>query len=500
MDKSKGVTETERMLADFGDRTFLRLWSYANPYKDDGHEMCDLFAVFGNEVFIFFDREVTLSADESKDPAVLWDRWKRNVIDRQVKTAHGVERYIRMGRPIYLDAKKEHPFPIPIDVSKVTFHKIIVAHGAKEACERASPDNEYGSLAIAYADASEPPPAFPFMVQIDRSNPVHVFDSHNLPILLSELDTVTDFPNYLHEKIRAVGRYQGLLYCGEEDLLAHYLHNYDEDTKRHFIGVPSDSDATGLYIEEGEWAGFIETAVYQTTKVANQISYRWDELIQRTCQNSLDGVLLGDANLAQGHSAIYEMVKEPRFMRRELYKNMANAVQSFPDRKADQLMRLVRLLMSSEPDVAYLFLQLAAPDHIKKRADYREKRQAMLEIACGAAKNKFPYLVKIVGIAIDAPRYSNGVDGEDFILLSCETWTEEQRKLYEERNESLGFFRSSTLQTHHDRFSEFVQPDEASSSIAPLRAAGLPKVGRNEPCPCGSGRKFKKCHGGAGAA
>ena len=24
---------------------------------------------------------------------------------------------------------------------------------------------------------------------------------------------------------------------------------------------------------------------------------------------------------------------------------------------------------------------------------------------------------------------------------------------------------------------------------------GVPKVGRNEPCPCGSGRKYKHCHG-----
>lgn len=24
----------------------------------------------------------------------------------------------------------------------------------------------------------------------------------------------------------------------------------------------------------------------------------------------------------------------------------------------------------------------------------------------------------------------------------------------------------------------------------------VPKVGRNEPCPCGSGKKYKKCHGG----
>jgi preprotein translocase subunit SecA len=26
-----------------------------------------------------------------------------------------------------------------------------------------------------------------------------------------------------------------------------------------------------------------------------------------------------------------------------------------------------------------------------------------------------------------------------------------------------------------------------------------PKVGRNDPCPCGSGRKYKKCHGAAAA-
>jgi uncharacterized protein YecA (UPF0149 family) len=28
----------------------------------------------------------------------------------------------------------------------------------------------------------------------------------------------------------------------------------------------------------------------------------------------------------------------------------------------------------------------------------------------------------------------------------------------------------------------------------PVRNA-VPKTGRNDPCPCGSGKKFKKCHG-----
>jgi preprotein translocase subunit SecA len=31
-------------------------------------------------------------------------------------------------------------------------------------------------------------------------------------------------------------------------------------------------------------------------------------------------------------------------------------------------------------------------------------------------------------------------------------------------------------------------------SVTTVKSAG-PKVGRNDPCPCGSGRKYKKCHG-----
>jgi preprotein translocase subunit SecA len=36
---------------------------------------------------------------------------------------------------------------------------------------------------------------------------------------------------------------------------------------------------------------------------------------------------------------------------------------------------------------------------------------------------------------------------------------------------------------------------EAASARATAPAAAAPRVGRNEPCPCGSGKKFKHCHG-----
>jgi preprotein translocase subunit SecA len=46
----------------------------------------------------------------------------------------------------------------------------------------------------------------------------------------------------------------------------------------------------------------------------------------------------------------------------------------------------------------------------------------------------------------------------------------------------------------------YTHPNEdgsVSQEAGPSTAAAdaIPKVGRNEPCPCGSGRKYKNCHG-----
>ncbi len=57
-------------------------------------------------------------------------------------------------------------------------------------------------------------------------------------------------------------------------------------------------------------------------------------------------------------------------------------------------------------------------------------------------------------------------------------------------------------QTHHER-AEFEKDrgrwffvDGKPVSTEPVRRAG-PRVGRNDPCPCGSGKKYKKCCGKA---
>lgn len=477
------------MLAEFCERSFLKLWSYPNPFKEDGHELCDLLAVFGDYIFIFFDREKKLAEEPDRDPQVLWDRWKRNVVDRQIRTAHGAERYIRGDRPVFLDAKRTTPFPLPIDSQKAIIHKIIVAHGAKEACERASDQNVYGSLAITYC-VSDGGPTQPFHIEIDHRNPVHVFDSHNFSIILTELDTVTDFSSYLDEKLRAVAEFDALAYCGEEDLLGHYLLNYDRETDRHIIGMKR-SDVNCVIIGEGEWHDFIKTDLYRNTKNEDRISYFWDELIQRTCQNAVTGALGGNSDLLRGQSAIFEMVREPRFIRRALADKIKRAVMNFPDHPG-QFTRQVTFLPSHLSEVGYVFFQLRVPaSYREKDPDYRDKRRTILEIACGAAKNEFPHLTKVIGIGIDAPKFAGKEDSEDFLLLPCATWTDDMRAYYEEQNRDWQFFATPQLQQFNEHITQFVPPSSATTSAArPSRT-----IGRNERCPCGSGRKYKKCHG-----
>jgi preprotein translocase subunit SecA len=62
--------------------------------------------------------------------------------------------------------------------------------------------------------------------------------------------------------------------------------------------------------------------------------------------------------------------------------------------------------------------------------------------------------------------------------------------------------QAGRMQFQHPETGGFGADEEAAQALAQaevgegvlMRAAG-PKVGRNDPCPCGSGKKFKQCHG-----
>ncbi|SOZ36123.1 preprotein translocase subunit SecA [Cupriavidus neocaledonicus] len=78
---------------------------------------------------------------------------------------------------------------------------------------------------------------------------------------------------------------------------------------------------------------------------------------------------------------------------------------------------------------------------------------------------------------------------------------EELEQASEQIEEGLSHLEN--VQYKHDEFAEGREPVEEAPSprtgtalaAAELALAGMPKVGRNDPCPCGSGKKFKQCHG-----
>jgi hypothetical protein len=484
IEKSEGVTATERSLAALCDRTFLNLWHYPNPYKADGKELCDLLVVFESDVFLFFDRESRIFDRIDKDQNILWTRWKRTAVDAQIATAKGAKKYLKNNdNPIYLDANCTKPFPLVFDRASARVFKIVVAHGAREACQASSDSNVSGSLAISYGENQST--TWPFFVGLDRFDPVHVFDSENLRIALTELDTVFDFKAYLVAKESAISEHKFLSYCGEEDLIAHYFLNFDEKGKRYNIGLPvgASKEYDGIIIAEGGWSRFVVSDAYARRKEANRSSYLWDNLLQRTGANALSGKLLGDDKVFQGKSAILEMAKEPRVSRRGISDAMMQAIRNFPPHEGGGIMRNVSFIPSFFEGTGYVFLQISVKNIVDYDNDYRPKRRALLTVACGAAKIKFPSLKKVVGIAIDAPRYAENRNSEDFALLYCDNWTEEDRNHYQEINRELRFFQTNKIKIHERHISEF--PD------AELHRRG--KVGRNDPCPCGSGKKSKRC-------
>jgi len=76
------------------------------------------------------------------------------------------------------------------------------------------------------------------------------------------------------------------------------------------------------------------------------------------------------------------------------------------------------------------------------------------------------------------------------LLMTVEVRSEQQIEEAEKKHPQV-----ENVQYHHADYDEALGArDEAPKPQQPVERA-LPKVGRNDPCPCGSGKKYKHCHG-----
>jgi hypothetical protein len=482
IERKTGLTPTEKFLSDICDHTFLKLWVYPNTYFKIGKEFCDVLVIFENDVFIFSVKDIAFNQGKHVD--VGWTRWRRKAIDDSIKQVDGAASWInKFPDRIFLDPKCTVDLPVKMPKNP-TVHRIIVAYGAETACKAESPNNIHGSLAVSYSNNPGifVGDGFNFNLSLPRNPVYHVFDSFNLAIVLGELDTISDFANYLKSKEAAVSKYIMITYCGEEDLLAHYFFNFDEKVGEHFIGS-SEANLLGLMVPEGEWEQLKRHDFYKRRKKANASSYLWDEIIQSASQHAFDGKLTGASAFAP-NSPFLEMAKEPRFVRRENSLAIIESVKKFPF-SGDKRVRMISTYPSIDDQKRYVFLQINPPSaDIDYESVHRPKRKRMVEIACGVLKSKHKNLRKIIGVAYDAPKYSKSNSSKDFLYFDCGLWDAEKEDHYRAANQDFGFFEQPTRDVGFVNAQEF--PDGSDKNVSA-------KLGRNEKCPCGSGKKFKKC-------
>jgi preprotein translocase subunit SecA len=81
------------------------------------------------------------------------------------------------------------------------------------------------------------------------------------------------------------------------------------------------------------------------------------------------------------------------------------------------------------------------------------------------------------------------------ILMTVRIQTQEEvaraATAIEQRAEAIG----NVTYTHPNEDGSVSEDAAVAAAAAIASAAAIPKVGRNEPCPCGSGKKYKHCHG-----
>ncbi|MFO7483345.1 hypothetical protein [Oceanibaculum nanhaiense] len=459
--RSEGVTDSEKYLAKLGDHTFLNLWSYANPYRSqklggagDGKEICDLLVVCDPHVLIFSEKKITWT---DKPLEIAWPRWCRKAIFDAANQLKGAERWINeFPDRMFLDKLCEVPFPLalpPVDRRRV--HRIVVARGAKEAGQQYF-SGGLGTFVIKPSlkgkDHSDPNAAtyMPFAIgDIDpEGDYLHVFDDVSLEIVMRELDTISDFTEYLDKRADFIrsGRL-GAAY-GEEDLLAYYAIRTNESGEHDFTPPEGRTwdEVAPIAIGPDNWTYYTSNPQYRTKKEADKISYNWDRLIEVFTNHLLGGttiVLPGYTySLTNSEIAVRYMALQNRFLRRGHSKAILGALEK--GRHRDIFFRaMLAPEGSARSETGFFFLTFKYLNWMDDRGGYekyREMRIFHLQTYAQALLMENPHIQQIIGIAMEPPGQGRGAS-EDIIYAAQTEWSDDDRRQNRDDCEALGIMR-----------------------------------------------------------
>ena len=452
--KAEGVTPSERYLARLAEKSFLNLWSYPSPFRDqkqggrgDGKEVCDLLVVCGPYIIIFSEKTISWPTG---DVHVAWTRWAKRAIRDAAKQAKGAERWITdFPNKLFLDRACKQPFPISLPSAEDRIvHRVVVARGAAHSCKQHIPGGS-GSLIIRpniMGDAhwhNEPDPVMPFAIgDIDPSGSfVHVLNERSLEVIMRELDTIGDFVDYLDKKEKFIRSGRLLQADGEENLLAYYAIRINENGEHDFVNTRDR-----FTIDGSHYARFASDARYIAKKDADKISYLWDALIETFTSHMLDGtsVTLGKYKfrLEKSELGVRYMALERRFLRRSHAEAVKGALEAGAAR--DMFFRMmVRPAGSKDNETAFFILTFRYKQSPLEGLEYEQYRLARTNAAhiyANGILERFPHLKRVIGIAREPPGQPHGLS-EDMVYAEQAPWTEDERRAIRADCRRLGVLR-----------------------------------------------------------
>jgi hypothetical protein len=434
-----GVSSSEQYLAGLCEQSFLSLWSHPNLFKELGKELCDLLVVFGDELIIFSDKSCVLNAKHSEG----WRRWYRKAVTKSSHQLHSAAAWLRsQSSRVFLDAKCSEKFPFTLPSTRP--HLVAIATGAGEACRERFGGN--GSLSLAaVTDGTSP-----FTIgDIDPSLPfVHVFDNIGLDRIMSEVDTIADFVDYLRHREAFMRSGMLLAADSEEHLLAHYLSNIDSSTGEHGFVFPPDTTHVVL---DGGWDSFVTSTPYKSKKAADRVSYVWDRMIESLAKHAVDRTLVvgNERTLEEHERELRLLAAESRVDRRVLSMGLLDLMA-----KADHHDLVFRFISPSpRRQHGYVLMGLRRAPAYGTEERYREFRQKVLARRCEVAKLHHPDSTLVAGLAFGAERDRD--NSIDLIIRDFADWSEEDAARAEEIRKAMQWQPNENLDRYDIHVDEY---------------------------------------------
>ena len=397
----EGLTPTEQVLKYFGERSFLRFWSHANPHRTPWQELCDLLVVCGDYVIIFSDKSSDFQFQ--KDEQIAWRRWYREAIAKSVRQLNGAVRHLfELQTPIYKDTACKVPLGIPIPSrEKAKVYRVAAVSLSKEVNDAQPPQPFLAIDGAVTGDQHVDDGATPF--RLGDVSPdtefVHVIDFAGLWAVLSDLDTITDFARYLDARSAFIRGQAFNSAANEWCMLTRYLFSFTVE------GDPLPLDAANpgfTRLSNGEWQAESTKAAFRARKEANRDSYLWDRLVDRQAEmierQSFDASTYNSVEDAE--RVVRHMALEPRLHRRLLGRAWKEACLIAEPGQAANL----RTVPHSDNDATtYVFFTLKQPDGMADD-QYRRRRPDLLKNMVLASLIDFPTSKVIIGIASELGR------------------------------------------------------------------------------------------------